>query len=56
MLFMLAMIQHWRTLGDNATVEQSQQENKRLRKQLKRTEMERGILEKATACFAWESR
>ncbi len=41
--------------GDNATVEQLQQENKRLRKQLKRTEMEREILKKATAYFAKES-
>jgi len=41
--------------GENATVEQLQQENKRLRKQLKRTEMEREILKKATAYFAKES-
>jgi transposase-like protein len=40
---------------ENATVEQLQQENKRLRKQLKRAEMEREILKKATAYFAKES-
>ncbi len=41
--------------GDNATLEQLQQENKRLRRQLKRAEMEREILKKATAYFAKES-
>ena len=41
--------------GDNATLDQLQQENKRLRKQLKRAEMEREILKKATAYFAKES-
>ncbi len=41
--------------GENATVEQLQQENKRLRKQLKRAEMEREISRKATAYFAKES-
>ncbi len=41
--------------GENATVEQLHQENKRLRKQLKRAEMEREILKKATAYFAKES-
>ena len=41
--------------GENATVEQLQQENIRLRKQLKRTEMERKILKTATAYFAKES-
>ena len=41
--------------GENATVEQLQQENKRLRKQLKRAELEREILKKATAYFAKES-
>ena len=41
--------------GDDATVEQLQQENIRLRKQLKRTEMEREILKTATAYFAKES-
>ena len=41
--------------GENATVEQLQQENKRLRKQLKRAEMEREILKKATAYFAKDS-
>ena len=41
--------------GENATVQQLQQENKRLRKQLRRAEMEREILKKATAYFAKES-
>ncbi len=41
--------------GDDATVEQLQQENKRLRKQLKRAEMEREISKKSTAYFARES-
>ncbi len=41
--------------GDDATLGQLQQENKRLRKQLKRAEMEREILKKATAYFAKES-
>ena len=41
--------------GDDATAEQLQDEVKRLRKQLKRTEMEREILKKATAYFAKES-
>ncbi len=41
--------------GENATVEQLQQENKRLRKQLKRAELEREISKKATAYFAKES-
>lgn len=41
--------------GDDATVGQLQEENKQLRKQLRRTEMEREILKKATAYFAKES-
>ena len=41
--------------GDEATVQQLQDENKRLRKELKRAEMEREILKKATAYFAKES-
>ncbi|MDA0284151.1 MAG: transposase [Planctomycetota bacterium] len=38
--------------GDNATVEELRAEVARLRKQLKRAELERAILEKATAYFA----
>ena len=38
--------------GDVATVEELRAEVARLRKQLKRAELERGILEKATAYFA----
>ena len=41
--------------GDDATVTELQAENKRLRKQLKRAELEREILKKATAYFAKES-
>jgi transposase len=41
--------------GENASVEELQAENARLRKQLKRAEMEREILKKATAYFAKES-
>ena len=41
--------------GDDATVEQLQAENKRLRKELRRAELEREILKKATAYFAKES-
>lgn len=41
--------------GDDATVSQLQAENKRLRRELKRAEMEREILKKATAYFAKES-
>ena len=40
--------------GDNASVEELK-ENARLRKQLKRAELEREILKKATAYFAKES-
>jgi transposase len=41
--------------GENATLGQLREENQRLRKQLKRTELEREILKKATAYFAKES-
>jgi transposase len=41
--------------GDDATVAELQAENKRLRRELKRAEMEREILKKATAYFAKES-
>lgn len=41
--------------GENATVEELRQENQRLRKQLRRAELEREILKKATAYFAKES-
>ena len=41
--------------GDDATVQQLQDENKRLRKQLRQAELEREILKKATAYFAKES-
>ncbi len=41
--------------GDGASVAELQEENKRLRKQLKRAELEREILKKATAYFAKES-
>jgi transposase-like protein len=41
--------------GPNASVEQFQQENRRLQKQLKRAELEREILKKETAYFAKES-
>ena len=41
--------------GDGASVEELKAEVKRLRKELKRAEMERAILEKATAYFAKES-
>ncbi len=41
--------------GDEATVEDLREENKRLRKQLKRAELEREILKKATAYFAKKS-
>jgi transposase len=41
--------------GEDATVEELRQENKRLRQQLKRAEVEREILKKATAYFAKES-
>lgn len=41
--------------GDDASVEELKAEVKRLRKELKKAEMERAILEKATAYFAKES-
>jgi len=41
--------------GKNATSQQLQDENKRLRKQLRQAELERDILKKATAYFAKES-
>jgi len=41
--------------GEAATADELREENKRLRKQLKRAELEREILKKATAYFAKES-
>jgi len=41
--------------GEDATVEELREENKRLRRQLRRAELEREILKKATAYFAKES-
>jgi transposase len=41
--------------GENASVEELRDEVARLRKQLKRAELEREILKKATAYFAKES-
>ncbi len=41
--------------GEDATGDELREENKRLRKQLKRAELEREILKKATAYFAKES-
>jgi len=41
--------------GENASVEELRQENQRLRKELRRAELEREILKKATAYFAKES-
>ena len=41
--------------GEEATIEELRNEVSRLRKQLKRTELEREILKKATAYFAKES-
>ena len=41
--------------GENATFQQLQEENTRLRKKLREAEMEREILKKATAYFAKES-
>jgi transposase len=41
--------------GENATIEELRDENERLRKQLRRAELERDILKKATAYFAKES-
>jgi transposase len=41
--------------GEGATLDELREENKRLRSQLRRTELEREILKKATAYFAKES-
>lgn len=41
--------------GANATLDELREENKRLRRQLRRAELEREILKKATAYFAKES-
>jgi transposase len=41
--------------GEGATLAELREENKRLRRQLKRAELEREILKKATAYFAKES-
>jgi transposase len=41
--------------GEEASLEQLQEENKRLRRELRRAELEREILKKATAYFAKES-
>lgn len=41
--------------GENATLNELREENTRLRRQLKRAELEREILKKATAYFARES-
>jgi len=41
--------------GDNATLDELREEIKRLRRQLRRAELEREILKKATAYFAKES-
>ena len=41
--------------GEDATVEQLQAENQRLRKELRPAELEREILKKATAYFAKQS-
>jgi transposase len=43
------------TCGDDASLDELREENKRLRKQLERAELEREILKKATAYFARES-
>jgi transposase len=41
--------------GEDATVDELREENKRLRRELRRAELEREILKKATAYFAKES-
>ena len=41
--------------GENASLQELREENQRLRRQLKRAELEREILKKATAYFAKES-
>jgi transposase len=41
--------------GQDASLDELREENKRLRQQLKRAELERDVLKKATAYFAQES-
>lgn len=41
--------------GEDATIDELREENKRLRRELRRAELEREILKKATAYFAKES-
>ena len=41
--------------GDDATVDELRAENQRLKRELRRAELEREILKKATAYFAKES-
>jgi transposase len=41
--------------GENATLQELHEENQRLRRELRRAELEREILKKATAYFAKES-
>lgn len=41
--------------GENATMEELREENRRLRRELRRADLEREILKKATAYFAKES-
>jgi len=41
--------------GENATLEELREENRRLRRELRRAELEREILKEATAYFAKES-
>lgn len=41
--------------GENASLDELRTENQRLRRELRRAEMEREILKKATAYFAKES-
>lgn len=41
--------------GEQATLDELREENKRLRRELRRAELEREILKKATAYFAKES-
>ena len=41
--------------GEEASLDELREENKRLRQQLKRAELEREILKKATAYFAKDS-
>jgi len=44
-----------RECGDDATLDELRAENQRLKRELRRAEMEREILKKATAYFAKES-